>query len=131
MPSVLIVDGGEDMRWANMLSLQLKAADYCVTTALSLKKARAYLARGQPDVILLNVALPDGDGIDFCAKLQGVTDAHILFCTSRHTDDEEQRALASGGDYYLSKSIRMELITARIEAAIRQRKRTRRSGFEA
>ena len=131
MPSVLIVDGEDDMRWANMLSLQLQAADYRVTTALSLAKARAYLACAKPDVILLNVALPDGDGIDFCTKQQGITDAHILFCTSRHTDDEEQRALASGGDCYLSKSICMELITARIEAAIRQRKRMRRSGTEA
>ncbi len=129
--SVLIIDGGEDIRRINMLELMLDAAGYSVHTALTLEKACEHLFRHKTDVILLDTAMPDGTGIGFCRSIRKKTNAHILFLSPCKTDAEESDALSAGGDGYLSKYASIDVILALVEAAMRRRSASKKKPFDS
>lgn len=119
---VLLVEDNAELNANNTRALRL--LDYQVHPALTLEQARAWLDGNEPDVILLDVMLPDGDGIDFCAEIRGAplhTAAHILFLTARTEPAERVRGLADGGDDYITKPFHPEELLARVEAAMRRR----------
>jgi len=117
--TVLLVEDNTELN--NNNSRSLKLLGYDVFAALTLSAARACLHRVEPDIILLDVLLPDGDGIDFCAEIRGATGAHILFLTSRTEHGDILRGLAVGGDDYITKPFSSEELFARVEAAMRRR----------
>ena len=117
--TVLLVEDNAELNNNNTRSLKLLG--YEVFAALTLSAARACLHRVEPDIILLDVVLPDGDGIDFCAEIRGATGAHILFLTSRTEREDILRGLAVGGDDYITKPFSSEELFARVEAAMRRR----------
>jgi DNA-binding response OmpR family regulator len=120
---VLLVDGGGDGKSAGLIETMLVAKGYEVSAASSLADAGDYLSRSDPDVILLDTELPDGSGIAFCAGIRDATNAHILFRTSCESVDELKRALGAGGNIYFNKSERAEEVAARVDAAMRRRKK--------
>lgn len=89
--TVLLVEDNEALSAINRRALAL--AGYGVQAATSLAQAREALAAAQPDIILLDVLLPDGNGIDFCAEIRDATDAHILFLTSCAAHEDRVRGL--------------------------------------
>lgn len=121
--TILLVEDNRQLNEINRRALE--QAGYRVLAALTLAGARAHLAQTQPDVILLDVMLPDGDGVAFCGEIRNATDAHILFLTSKTGDEEHLRGLGAGGDDYIAKPYRMELMLARVAAALRRREMQR------
>ena len=120
MATILLVEDDESLNISNRRALDL--AGYRVLTALTLNEARAHLD-AQPDVILLDIILPDGDGIDFCEEIQRRVSAHILFLTAKSEQEDRIRGLRSGGDDYIAKPYLLEEMLARVAAAVRRRKR--------
>jgi len=117
---VLLVEDDADLNEANRRALELRR--YKVRTARTLAEARTQLGREEPDVILLDVMLPDGDGFDFCARIRDRTRAHVLFLTAKTEHADLVRGLATGGDDYIVKPFHIEELLARVDAAMRRRR---------
>ena len=117
--TVLLVEDNADLNEINRRALELNG--YTVLTALTLAQARAHLSCQNPQVILLDVKLPDGDGVGFCGEIRAVTDAHIIFLTSNTGHEDKIKGLNTGGDDYITKPYKLEELTARVAAAMRRR----------
>jgi len=117
--TILLIEDNVDLTTANRRALELR--NYAVHTALTLAEARERLKETDPDVILLDVMLPDGVGFDFCREIRAKTQAHILFLTARAERGDILAGLAAGGDDYITKPFHAEELLARVEAAMRRR----------
>lgn len=119
---VLLVEDNEKLNEINRRALENEG--YEVLTARTLAAAREHLSRRDPDIILLDVVLPDGSGMDLCKKIRKSTNAHILFLTSRREHGEKLRGLSLGGDDYITKPFKLDELLMRVAAAMRRRKMT-------
>lgn len=117
---ILLIEDNAELNDSNSRALRLRGYD--VLSALTLKDAREWLREREPDVILLDVMLPDGDGFDFCAEIRPKTSAHVLFLTAKTEHEDMVRGLKGGGDDYIVKPFHPEELLARIDAAVRRRK---------
>jgi len=117
---VLLIEDNEKLNIANSRALALRG--YEVLTASTLAKGGLQLAKREPDVILLDIELPDGDGISFCNEIRSITTAHILFLTANAKHESMVQALQYGGDDYITKPFHPEELIARIDAVMRRRK---------
>ncbi|GGW87153.1 MULTISPECIES: response regulator [Streptomyces] len=118
MTRVLVVE--DDPQLVRALVINLQARRYGVdaapdgTTALRLAAAR------QPDVVLLDLGLPDMDGVDVIKGLRGWTRVPILVLSARQGSDEKVAALDAGADDYITKPFSMNELLARLRAAVRR-----------
>ena len=116
--TVLLVEDNIGLNDANAQALKLRG--YSVLAAENLAKAREKLAQGSPDVILLDVMLPDGSGFDFCEEIRGKTKAYILFLTARVSHEDMVRGMTGGGDAYITKPFHPEEMLVKVDAALRR-----------
>lgn len=117
--TILLVEDNERLNEINRRALE---ADGCeVLTASTLAQARAHLKARRVELILLDVMLPDGDGIAFCGEIRRQTDAHILFLTSKLAHNDKIRGLETGGDDYITKPYKLGELLSRVRAALRRR----------
>ena len=116
---ILLVEDNDGLNRSNSRALTMRG--YTVAAALTLAEAKRHLAEAQPDIILLDVELPDGNGIDFCEEIRSKTTAHILFLTAKLEHENMLRGLGNGGDDYITKPFHPGELLARIDAAMRRR----------
>ena len=116
---ILLVEDDEKLNNANRRALEMWG--YAVRTALTLARARELLEGITPDVILLDVMLPDGSGFDFCAEIREKTHAHILFLTAQVEQENIFKGLTCGGDDYITKPFHVKELLLRVNAAMRRR----------
>jgi DNA-binding response OmpR family regulator len=121
-PVVLIVE--DDERLSQINCRALSSEGYEVKTAFSLKQAHFLIEDGDPDVILLDVKLPDGSGFDFCREIRERSAAHIIFLTSVTEADGELEGLVAGGDDYLRKPYGIDLLRSRVKIALHKERKT-------
>lgn len=100
MAKLLIVDDEPDI--TAMLARYFTRAGYEVITALNGREALEKVAQG-PDMVLLDVNMPDMDGFAVCRQLRMHMDCPVLFLTARVEDADKLRGFASGGDDYVIK----------------------------
>jgi len=74
-----------------------------VLTAETLREAREHLKTGTPDVVVLDIMLPDGDGLEFMRELRESCSAPVLFLTAKDSPDEKLAGLCAGGNDYITK----------------------------
>lgn len=115
---ILIVEDNPHLR--TLLNWQLLQAGYCSQVAGTLAEARDLIAQVQPELVVLDLQLPDGDGIDFCQWLRTTAQAYILILSFRGSEAERVRGLKAGADDYLAKPFGMQEFLARIEALTRR-----------
>ena len=113
---ILIVEG--NARLSNINRRALEAEGYKVRATYTLAKARAILKDASPDVILLEVKLPDGSGFDLCREIRRTTSAHIIFLTSAKEAEDEMEGLDSGCNDYLRKPYNIEMLRKRVNNTI-------------
>ncbi len=99
----------------------LEGQGYEVSVAETLYDARLLLEECTPDLILLDVMLPDGLGFDFCAELRQKTSAPIIFLTSRNENESVVKGLIQGGDDYIVKPYDLNILGVRIAAQLRRK----------
>ncbi|HEX6787496.1 MAG TPA: response regulator transcription factor [Acidimicrobiales bacterium] len=118
--SILIVD--DERPLLRVLSAGLEAKGYRTRTALTGAKALEAAAVAEPDVTLLDLGLPDLDGIDVCARLRRATSNPIIVLTADGAEDRKVRALDEGADDYVTKPFSLPELLARIRVALRHRR---------
>jgi DNA-binding response OmpR family regulator len=119
--TILIIE--DEAGIACMLELLLSREGYSsVLTASTGAEAMSLLDSREPDIILLDVMLPDCNGFELCLELRKKTNAPILFLTSRAADYDKLTGFAMGGDDYITKPFNSLEVVARIKAQLARRR---------
>jgi two-component system, OmpR family, KDP operon response regulator KdpE len=118
MTRVLIVE--DDPQLLRALAINLRARHYDVDTAPDGATALAAANRRPPDLVILDLGLPDMDGIQVIRGLRGWCPATIIVLSARETQTDKVSALDSGADDYMTKPFGMDELLARIRAAMRR-----------
>ena len=120
MKKILVVDDEQDIR--KLLKEYLEMEGYLVYTAKNGMEAMESL-KYQPDMIILDVNMPDLDGYTVCEKIRDYVDCPILFLTARTEEHDRVNGFKSGGDDYIVKPFSIDEMLARIEAHLRREER--------
>ena len=118
---LLLVD--DDARLTSMLGDYLTAAGFEVETAHSLAQGRQALEAALPDLLVLDLMLPDGDGLDFCRNLRGEARTRrlpVLMLSARGEPMDRILGLELGADDYLAKPFEPRELQARVKALLRR-----------
>ena len=101
LPVILTVE--DDVDLAQLNARLLRRQGYDVLVAYSISEARALIKDIKPDMFILDIQLPDGDGMSLCKELRMDSDAPILFLTGMTETEDKVTGLGAGGDYYITK----------------------------
>ena len=116
---ILVVDDEANIR--DLLSIALRHVGFEVSTAATCLAAQNLVMKETPDLVVLDVMLPDGDGIDLCQRLRrDGMQAPVLFLTARDATEDKVRGLTVGGDDYVTKPFSLEELVARVRAVLRR-----------
>jgi two-component system, OmpR family, response regulator len=127
IPQVLVVDDEPNIR--ELVQVALKFHGCSVTTAANGKDALRRAEAGRPDLIVLDVMLPDMDGFEVCRRLRASgNEVPIIFLTARDTSSDTVTGLAIGGDDYVTKPFSVEALVARVRAVLRRASRATTPG---
>lgn len=116
--NILLVEDDAELLEYNRAYLE--RAGYQVSAAESAAAARAVLDREPPDLLVLDILLPDGSGLELCREFRTCHSAPILFLTCLGESEQVVQGLRCGGDDYITKPYRVEELLARIEAQLRR-----------
>ena len=116
---VLVVDDEESYRDA--LAVGLSQEGFDVIVAADGAEARAAVRRDRPDLVLLDVMLPDVSGIELCRELRAERDVPVIMVTARDGEVDVVLALELGAADYVSKPYRLRELVARMRAVLRRR----------
>ncbi len=118
-PKLLVVE--DDPNIVELLSASLRFAGFDVTAATNGAEAVAAARESRPDLVVLDVMLPDLDGFEVIRRLrEGGVRTPVVFLTARDATDDKIRGLTLGGDDYVTKPFSLEELTARIRAVLRR-----------
>ena len=118
--TILIVDDEPHIR--RLLHGTLTRADYRVSEAGSARQALAEIETSAPDVVLLDLGLPDRDGLELLPLIQQKSKAAVLVVSAREATDEKVAALDLGAIDYVTKPFDTEELLARVRVALRSRR---------
>ncbi|GAA3889824.1 response regulator transcription factor [Streptomyces sp. NPDC003328] len=118
MTRVLVVE--DDPQLVRALVINLQARRYGVDAAPDGATALRLAASRQPDVVILDLGLPDMDGVDVLKALRGWTRVPVMVLSARQASDEKVAALDAGADDYVTKPFSMDELMARLRAAVRR-----------
>lgn len=118
MTFVLVVD--DDPAILRTLVINLRARDYDVETAADGRSALQVVDERMPDVVLLDLGLPDIDGIGVLQRLRAFTDVPVIVVSARSEPDDKVEALDLGADDFITKPFSIEELLARIRVMTRR-----------
>lgn len=115
---VLVVD--DDVKTVELVKLYLTRDGYRVLTAYDGVEALRLAHEGRPDLIVLDLMLPDIDGLEVCRALRRESDVPVIMLTARTTDQDKLTGLESGADDYVTKPFSPRELAARVRAVLRR-----------
>jgi two-component system, OmpR family, KDP operon response regulator KdpE len=121
-PRVLVVD--DEPAILRFLKPALEANDYEVTSAATLADALKRIAKEPPDVVVLDLGLPDGDGKDVIRQVRQWSQVPIIVLSAREREAEKIEALDLGADDFVNKPFGVGELMARLRTALRHRRQT-------
>src|SRR5215510_2875123 len=130
IPRVLVVDDEPNIR--ELVQVALKFHGCSVSTATSGADALRQAEGTGPDLIVLDVVLPDLDGFEVCRRLRAAgNEVPVIFLTARDTSSDTVTGLAIGGDDYVTKPFSVEAVVARVRGVLRRAPGSAQSGSYA
>lgn len=114
---VLVIEDDDQMR--RFLRATLTGHDFKVSEATTLGEGERAAAQDPPDLVLLDLGLPDGDGLSLVPRLRAWTAVPIIVLSARGREDDKVAALDAGADDYLTKPFGVRELFARIRVALR------------
>src|ERR1700704_1974238 len=121
--TILLVE--DDADTARSLTRALESSGYQVTAVETGNEARSIIEHMRPDLILLDLMLPDTDGLVLTTALKQLTNASIIICSARHKQVDRVLGLKLGADDFIAKPFELDELDARIEAVLRRASRVR------
>jgi two-component system alkaline phosphatase synthesis response regulator PhoP len=118
IPRILVVDDEQDV--LDLLVYNLRKAHYEVTTATNGRQALDLARQEEPDLILLDLMLPEVDGLDVCRELRHTSKVPIIMITARGEEVDRVVGLELGADDYICKPFSMRELMARVKAVLRR-----------
>lgn len=116
--AILIVD--DDPRLRDLVRLALERAGHATLTAADGRAALIHATREAPDLIVLDVGLPDMDGFEICRRIRATSDVPILFLTARDDEIDRILGLELGADDYVTKPFSPRELAARVKAILKR-----------
>jgi two-component system KDP operon response regulator KdpE len=116
---VLVVEDDPEIR--AIIQSTLSVEGFVVQTAVSLREASALILHDLPDILVLDLGLPDGDGLSLVQEVRKLHSLPILIVSARHQESQKIQALDAGADDYLVKPFSVGELLARIRVALRHR----------
>ncbi|MCL2146196.1 MAG: response regulator transcription factor [Synergistaceae bacterium] len=123
-PLILIVE--DDVEMANLNARFLERKGYDVLVAYTAAEARSKNLNNEPDVYVLDIILPDGDGLSLCKEFRKNTEAQFMFLTGKTQINDRITGLETGGDYYMTKPYDRNEFLAVIQCLLRRADRERK-----
>ncbi len=123
MDTILLVEDNEQIMEIN--EWYLSRHGYKTEKAYTVAQAREYLRSASPDLIILDVLLPDGDGLSFCTEIRSTHKMPILFLTGVVSDQDVMTGYRNGGNDYITKPYDLDMLGVRVEALLNYAKGTR------
>ena len=117
-PLILIVEDDAPIR--NLITTTLKAHEYKYLTAQNGENAIMQASSHNPDIVLLDLGLPDVDGVEVIKKIRTWSEMPIIVISARSEDNDKIEALDAGADDYLTKPFSVEELLARIRVTTRR-----------
>ena len=124
--SVLVVEDTDEIR--ELVTTVLRRAGFDVREAISGAAALAEVRRDAPDLIVLDLGLPDADGTEVCRQIRAETQCYVLMLTARAEEVDLLIGLAVGADGYMAKPFSPRELVARVQAMLRFPRRTAPGG---
>mgnify|MGYP001111880778 CR=1 FL=1 len=115
---ILLVD--DDPRLRDLVGLALERAGYQVVTAGDGQTALIHASREAPDLVVLDIGLPELDGFDVCRRIRAQSDVPILFLTARDDEIDRVLGLELGADDYVTKPFSPRELVARVRAILKR-----------
>jgi len=115
---VLVVEDEES--YQDALSVGLSSEGFVVIGAKTLADARDVMGRTKPDIILLDLMLPDGSGVDFCREVYNSSRIPVIMVTARSSEVDVVLGLEIGAADYVTKPYRLRELVARMRAILRR-----------
>ena len=122
--TILVVE--DETSISSFVAAYLRNAGYGVRTAASAKAAVVDLANELPSLIILDLNLPDGDGVELCRRIRKSSDVPILMLTARDEDVDKIIGLEVGADDYMTKPFNPRELVARVKSVLRRASPERR-----
>jgi len=126
LPVVIVIEDEPKIR--RFVKMSLEAEGCQVFEADSVKRGLIEAGTRQPDMVVLDLGLPDGDGVDFIRDLRTWSDIPIIVLSARTTEADKVGALDAGADDYLTKPFGAAELLARVRAQLRRRSGAGRGG---
>jgi two-component system KDP operon response regulator KdpE len=116
-PHILVID--DEQQILRALRTILTEKDFRVTTASRGEEGLTLAATHEPDLVILDLGLPDMDGVEVCTRLREWTQCPIIVLSVRDSERDKVAALDNGADDYLTKPFSIEELLARVRVALR------------
>ena len=110
----------DDLSLINGLSFALKKQGYEVTVARTVLEAKALWRANEYDLVILDVALPDGSGSDLCPEIRRPSNAPLVFLTAADEETDMIMGLDIGGDDYITKPFKLAVFLSKVNALLRR-----------
>ncbi|MCL1995740.1 MAG: response regulator transcription factor [Defluviitaleaceae bacterium] len=120
MPHLLIIEDDDNL--ARGVSFAFQKEGFLTTCTNTLQSAKNALKHHNFDIVILDLNLPDGDGIEFCCQIRETSNTPIVMLTARDLETDEVQGLSAGADDYITKPFSLAVLRARIAAVLRRRK---------
>lgn len=117
MQTILMIEDNPDIMKINRAVFKQR---YRVLEAVTLKEGREILERETPDLIILDIMLPDGSGLEYCEEIRSTLTVPLLFLTALGENQQIVEGLKRGGDDYLTKPYDLDVLSARVEVLLRR-----------
>jgi len=121
-PQILVID--DEQQILRALRTILSQQNYQVTTTGTGEEGLAMATAVQPDIIILDLGLPDITGVEVCQQIREWTDLPIIVLSAHDSESEKVAALDAGADDYLTKPFGIDELLARVRVALRHRSKT-------
>lgn len=128
MYQILIVE--DDMALNHGITIALKSPEYSFIQVDTLEKANYYFEREEVDLILLDINLPDGTGLEFLKKVKNSKETPVILITANDLELDIVTGLELGAEDYITKPFSLMVLRARVHAQIRRIQKNKKSGIE-
>ncbi len=120
MKSMLIIEDDENI--SRGVAFAFEKDGFSVISASTLEDGRQRFGQQDFDIVILDLGLPDGDGMDLCKHIRENSGVPVIMLTARDLETDEVNGLSAGADDYITKPFSLSVLRARVDSVLRRRK---------